>query len=106
MLYVFWAVRVIGPGGAGSAAAMAGGAGGVRLPALGLVLALGICGYVVWLGDRIQLLTPAAAGAGRASGSGALAARLAGRAALAPRAATCCKIAMGVAMGVMLIDIL
>ena len=25
---------------------------------------------------------------------------------LAPRAATCCKIAMGVAMGVMLIDIL
>jgi hypothetical protein len=28
------------------------------------------------------------------------------RALLAPRAATCCKIAMGVAMGVMLIDIL
>jgi len=25
---------------------------------------------------------------------------------LAPRAATCCKIAMGVAMGVMLIDVL
>jgi hypothetical protein len=29
-----------------------------------------------------------------------------GPALLAPRAATCCKIAMGVAMGVMLIDIL
>jgi hypothetical protein len=195
MLYVLWAVRVTGPGAALGAGGMSAMAGGVRLPALALVLALCVCGYVVWLGDRIQLLTPAAitaasggsgssgmvapahsaagisasahdrdrfttfsggqsvaimdsaaltlvpvpvpvpvpvqalvplptlvprptfgggsvgdggasSGGGDSSASAGRSARLAGHAQLAPRAATCCKIAMGVAMGVMLIDIL
>jgi hypothetical protein len=110
MVYVLWAVPVIRSGaglGSGGMGAMAGAASEVRLPALGLVLALGICGYVVWLGDRVQLLAaaPATAAAGPAA-AGPATARVSGRALLAPRAATCCKIAMGVAMGVMLVDIL
>src|SRR5450755_3466060 len=55
MLYALWAVPVLrsearAPGGMSG---VAGAAGGTRLPALGLVLALCICGYVVWLGDRL-----------------------------------------------------
>lgn len=112
MLYALWAVRVIRSGAApGSGmSGMAAGASGVRLPALGLVLALCICAYVVWLGDRIQLFAAgpgaAAAVSAAARGPGTLAAGVSGRALLAPRAATCCKIAMGVAMGVMLVDTL
>jgi hypothetical protein len=116
MLYVLWAVPVIRSGaapGSGGMSGMAGAVSGVRLPALGLVLALGICGYAVWLGDRVQLLAAAPAAAagmpaagGRASASSRTTAQVSGRALLAPRAATCCKIAMGVAMSVMLVDIL
>jgi hypothetical protein len=120
MLYALWAVPVIRSGaapGSGGMSAMAGAASGARLPALGLVLALGICGYVVWLGDRVQLLAAAPAAMAAAPAAGGLAtasslttasspARVSGHALLAPRAATCCKIAMGVAMGVMLVDIL
>jgi hypothetical protein len=109
MVYVFWAVRVIRSGvapGSGGMSGMAGVAREVRLPALGLALALCICAYVVWLGDRIQLLAPEPGGSGGVAGPGRLAARVRGRALLAPRAATCCKIAMGVTMGVMLVDIL
>jgi hypothetical protein len=111
MLYALWAVRVIRSGaapGSGGVSGMAGAASGVRLPALGLVLALGICAYVVWLGDRVQLLGDRAQllAAGAASASSRAGAQVSGRALLAPRAATCCKIAMGVAMGVMLVGIL
>jgi Domain of unknown function (DUF5134) len=101
MLYMLWAVsdlRSKAGAASGGMGAMGGGAGAAQLPFLGLILALCICGYVVWLGDRIPAPAPRpAAGGGEA---------LAGRPLLAPRTATCCKIAMGVAMGVMLIDVL
>jgi hypothetical protein len=115
MLYALWAVPVLRsearvPGGMSG---MASAAGGTRLPALGLVLALCICGYVVWLGDRLQpparVRTAVAArppGAGATQVGSAPGVALAGRQLLAPRLAMCCKIAMGVAMGVMLIDLL
>ena len=73
------------------------GAGGARIPVIGLILAVLVCGYIVWLADRIQRYAPAPSAIQAGAGSAAL---------LAPRAATCCKIAMGVAMGVMLIDLL
>jgi hypothetical protein len=80
MVYALWAVpAVIAGTRAGGAMGSMGMAGGARLPLLGLVLAACVCGYVVWLGDRLQL---------------------------GPRIATCCTIGMGVAMGVMLIDLL
>jgi hypothetical protein len=134
MVYVLWAVPALlagGPAGAGSAMGAMGG--GVRWPVVGLGLAAGVCGYVVWLLDRLPALAavsavspagafgPAATGPGPAPGGGAFHDRdrfsagpsgksvpimSAAPALLAPRAATCCKIAMGVAMGVMLIDVL
>jgi hypothetical protein len=81
MVYALWAVpAVVAASSAGRAAgSMAGMGGGARLPLLGLVLAACVCGYVVWLGDRLQI---------------------------GPRVAACCTIGMGVAMGVMLIDLL
>ena len=123
MVYVLWAVPATTAGGgtaAGSAMGGMSGAAGVRLPALGLALAAGVCGYVVWLLDRLpaaRAIPLAAAGAAvrghdrfsAGSPSPGQPAGAIGRAApglLAPRAATCCKIAMGVAMGVMLIDVL
>ena len=174
MVYALLAVPAVGaarhPAGGGMVAGMSPmAAGGARFPVIGLVLALLVCGYVVWLADRIQRFAagpreavparagfPALAGATAAlgastSGPGRTGARgdpghdgpapgactsgpgraaapadpghaslapgaAAGGAAdahaghvaalLAPRAATCCKIAMGVAMGVMLIDLL
>jgi hypothetical protein len=199
MLYMLWVVSDIrsatasASGGMGGGAAGMGGAGVARLPFLGLILVLCICGYIVWLGDRLPAAaavttggdshdrdrsaavtggqsvtimeaapaTPAGgacgarvavagvtgvnaaqarvAGAGvaqaRVAGTCAAQARLAGasaagsevagasaagsevagasaagseaagRSLLAPRTAMCCKIAMGVAMGVMLIDL-
>jgi hypothetical protein len=124
MAYMFWAVRTTGSAGAGSGgmAGMGAGVGGVRLPALGLILVVCIAGYVVWLGDRVQRFAPASAvvlasavpsggmppGDGSAlsvSGSASVSGP-AGRRLLAPRAATVTKIAMGVAMGVMLVDLL
>jgi uncharacterized membrane protein YgcG len=89
---------------------MAGG-GGARVPVLGLILAVLVCGYIVWLADRIQRFSAASAGsvpvpapAGQADNSKTDHSKI--ETLLAPRAATCCKIAMGVAMGVMLIDLL
>jgi len=121
MVYVLWTAPATTSGGAtapgGGMGAMAGAAGGVRLPALGLALAAGVCGYVVWLLDRLpaaRALPLAAAGAAfgepglRPAGPSGQPGPVmsAAPALLAPRAATCCKIAMGVAMGVMLIDVL
>jgi hypothetical protein len=81
MVYALWAVpAVVAASNAGRAAGSTAGMGGAaRLPLLGLVLAACVCGYAVWLGDRLQL---------------------------GPRIAACCTIGMGVAMGVMLIDLL
>jgi hypothetical protein len=80
MVYALWAVpAVIAGARAGGTMGSMGMAGGARLPLLGLVLAVCVCGYVVWLGDRLQV---------------------------GPRIAGWCTIGMGVAMGVMLIDLL
>jgi hypothetical protein len=112
MLYMLWALPVLGAAAAGAAAGGAGGGGmagmaaGARLPVIGLALALCICGYVVWLGDRIQSFAPVSANAAPAGGAAADGPAALGRSLLAPRAATCCKIAMGVAMGLMLVDML
>jgi hypothetical protein len=114
MVYVLWAVPAARPGGSrgGMAATgeMSAMGSGARLPVLALALALGVCGYVVWLLDRLPARTdrlPAPSTAPLpAHGAGSTAPPSARRpAALAPRAATCCKVAMGVAMGVMLIGV-
>ncbi|HMH91865.1 MAG TPA: DUF5134 domain-containing protein [Streptosporangiaceae bacterium] len=121
MVYVLWAVPVMAGGGqpasGGGMAAMGAAAAGARWPVIGLALAVGACGYVVWLLDRLP--APLAASAAPLGPTLHDRDRFAGRfpgqsvtimmprpALLAPRAATCCKVAMGVAMGVMLIDIL
>jgi hypothetical protein len=119
MLFMLLALR--GPlhaGAAGSGGAMAGmGAAGTasHFSLLALVLALFTFGYVMWLGDRLTMTAAASAGtlslpaASSPSGVPALSgvpAPLGGPSqalALAPRSAACCKIAMGVTMGYMLI---
>jgi Domain of unknown function (DUF5134) len=133
MVYVLWAVPVMagGVGQPASGGAMGAAAAGARWPVIGLALAAGVCVYVVWLLDRLPASRAGSAAvatgpsappsaprrsAGAAfhdhdrfsaglSGQSVMIMR-SGPALLAPRAATCCKIAMGVAMGVMLIDIL
>jgi hypothetical protein len=135
MVYVLWAVPVTAggsqPASGGGMGAMGAAAAGARWPVIGLALAAGVCAYVVWLLDRFPAslaVSPAPAtvpsappsapppSAGAAfhdrdrfsagfSGQSVMIMR-SGPALLAPRAATCCKIAMGVAMGVMLIDVL
>jgi hypothetical protein len=60
-------------------------------PALTLVLALFMLGYVLWATDRLAGLSRAGAAAAPA---------------LAPRLAASCKVAMGVAMGYMLVMML
>lgn len=122
MLYVFLAIRVSAHGGAGSGTAMGGMGGAARFPVLALLMALFMLGYVVWTVDRLTALVPATAGVTprgttRDPGSPALAAAQAAAPAstadaapagacqpmLAPRLAACYKIAMGIAMGYMLI---
>ncbi|HEX5292453.1 MAG TPA: DUF5134 domain-containing protein [Streptosporangiaceae bacterium] len=127
MVYVLWAVPAAIAGGragagggmgAGGMGAM-GGAGGTHWPVLGLGLAVAVCGYVVWLLDRLPALRAVSAApagvavldrdrlsAGFSGQPVTIMTSGAPRALLAPRAATWCKIAMGVAMGVMLIGIL
>lgn len=130
-LYMFLAL-----GGAAVGLPMSGAAGGAaHFRTLALVLAFALFGYVVWNADRLSSLPPVAVLAARATaapaetvasataapaGSGASFAaggitgrHLApGRAApgamvpLSPRLAVCCEIAMGVAMGYMLIMML
>jgi Domain of unknown function (DUF5134) len=125
MVYVLWAVPVLAAGGqpasGGGMGAMGPAAAGAHWPVIGLALAVGVCGYVVWLLDRLPAHLPALQHAALASpgpafhdrdryGAGlrpeSVTIMMPGPALLAPRAATCCKIAMGVAMGVMLIDVL
>jgi hypothetical protein len=120
------------PSGRGPGMAMPGmnGAGAAGNPALTLVLALFMLGYILWTIDRLASPSPAAAAtpahsaapsrlapaavtasaAARVSGTarpGSIAHGGApGRAALAPRLATGYKIAMGIGMGYMLVMML
>ena len=92
-----------GPAGHGPPAAMPGmsGAGGALTgnPALALVLALFMLGYILWTTDRLAGLSRAnAVVAARGAALDQPAA-----AALAPRLAACYKIAMSIAMGYMLV---
>lgn len=70
-------------------------------PALALILALFMIGYIVWTTDRLASLSRAGA-----TPSSAADASPAGRPALAPRLAASYKIAMSIAMGYMLITML
>jgi Domain of unknown function (DUF5134) len=73
-----------------------------RFSPLTLLLALFMVGYVMWLGNTLTALTPAPA---KATAT-ATATGTATSAYLAPRCAACCKIAMGVTMGYMLVTML
>ena len=95
------------PTGHGPAMAMPGMSRGTTIgnPALTLVLALFMVGYVLWAVDRLAYLsrTPAPAAVGTAA---ATSPRLAGGPVLAPRLAASYKIAMAITMGYMLIMML
>jgi hypothetical protein len=100
-----------------SAMAMRGMTGGAALaanPAVALVLALFMLGYIVWTADRLTSRSrartaPASIRPARGAGPGGHqvsgVARAAG-AALAPRAAAFSRIAMSLAMGYMLLTML
>jgi Domain of unknown function (DUF5134) len=120
------------PAGHGPGMAMPGMSQGATAgnPALTLVLALFMLGYVLWSTDRLARLSRARTGApargaaaprlllatvtvpGAASAPGAPSPaavwheRPPGRAVLAPRLAACYKLAMGIAMGYMLVMML
>jgi hypothetical protein len=72
-----------------------------RFSPLTLLLALFMVGYVMWLGNNLSALAPAPV-ATTATGTTITT----GTAYLAPRCAACCKIAMGVTMGYMLVMML
>jgi hypothetical protein len=104
--------------GRGPAMAMPGmsGPSDAGNPALALVLALFMVGYILWTTDQLASLSRArdarpgrepAAGAPRAPGPASAArAGSASRPTLAPRFAACYKIAMSVAMGYMLVTMI
>ena len=117
------------PSGRGPGMAMPGmnGSAAAGNPALTLVLALFMLGYILWTIDRLASPSPAAAAHSAAPGrlapaavTASAAARVSGtarpgsiahggapgRAALAPRLATGYKIAMGIGMGYMLVMML
>ncbi len=84
------------------------GPGGAN-PALALILAMFMLGYVLWTADQLATFSrviPATAGiADQAAAVRAVSAQAA-TAALAPRLAACYKITMSIAMGYMLITML
>jgi hypothetical protein len=120
------------PSGRGPGMAMPGMSGGGTAgnPALTLVLALFMLGYILWTIDRLASLSrtraaatahgaavgrpsrvaatvlPAASVLGTPDPRGTAHAGTPGRPALAPRLAACYKIAMGIAMGYMLVMML
>jgi hypothetical protein len=112
------------PAGRGPQTAMAGmsGSGSAGNPAIALVLALFMLGFLLWSTDRLTSMSRARAEASRsplpeatglpAGDIGTLTltasapAALTARAQLAPRFAACCKIAMSIGMGCMLITML
>ncbi len=71
-----------------------------RFSPLTLLLALFMIGYVMWLGNNLAAHAPAPVATGTGTTTTARTAYL------APRSAACCKIAMGVTMGYMLIMVL
>jgi hypothetical protein len=99
MLYMLLAVPGSRPAGTGAGTPMAGmggspGATGA-FPALAVVLALFMVGYVVWTTDQLRSMARGAtAGWHQHAGASLM---------LAPRLAACYKIAMGITMGYMLI---
>jgi Domain of unknown function (DUF5134) len=123
MLYMLLPVHGSRPANGGAGMAMAGmgasAASAGSFPALAVVLALFMLGYIVWTTDRLAALvraraTPALAptavpardadgAAGAPAGAGTQAGGQAGGAVLAPALATCGKLAMSITMGYMLI---
>ena len=78
-----------------------------RFSPLTLLLALFMVGYVMWLGNNLTALAPATAATARHHDHGHHRPPRHGRTGyLAPRCAACCKIAMGVTMGYMLVMML
>jgi hypothetical protein len=105
MLYMLLPVHSVRPAHGGGGMAMPGmgaSAGPVgSFPALTVVLALSMLGYIVWTTDRLTSLarariTPASPGGNRGT-------QQAGGPVLAPKLAACGKIAMSLTMGYMLI---
>jgi Domain of unknown function (DUF5134) len=94
--------------GAATAGGGMGGMGTARTGAaagfspLTLLLAAFMIGYVMWLGNNLTALAPATA----TGNTTTMATGTARTGYLAPRCAACCKIAMGVTMGYMLIMLL
>ena len=72
-------------------------------PALAVILALFMVGYILWTTDRLATLSRAGFAQDQQAGPGS---RPAGRPSLAPRLAAGYKIAMSIAMGYMLITML
>ena len=93
------------PSGRGHGMAMPGMNQGATVgnPALTLLLASFMLGYVVWAVDRLASSSRAPA---VAAASGAAVGWPSVRPALAPRLAACCKIVMGITMGYMLVMML
>jgi hypothetical protein len=90
------AVTAATAGTTGMGTALTGTA--ARLSPLTLLLALFMVGYVMWLGNNLSALAPANGVTGTTTSATS--------AYLAPRCAACCKIAMGVTMGYMLVVML
>jgi hypothetical protein len=133
MLYMLLSLHGPRPAPAGTPMGMAGmstSAGPVGFPALAVVLALFMLGYIVWTTDRLTALarakatlanrgadqdrllpaaladapTHAAGGTvGPPTAAGPWAGEQAGRPVLAPKLAACGKLAMGITMGYMLL---
>ena len=104
MLYMFLLLPA-SPAVRGAAAGMASlsaSSAASRFSFLALLMAVFLLGYVVVLGDRLSVRTPALALAKGCAGAPAGP----GRPHLAPRCAVLCKIAMGITMGYMLITML
>jgi Domain of unknown function (DUF5134) len=87
MVYMLLAARGAGDGPAMAMPGMAS-AGAAANPAVALVLAMYMLGYIVWTADRITSQSRASA------------------APAGPRASACARIAMGVGMGYMLLTML
>jgi hypothetical protein len=91
MLYMLWPTR---PVGHSAAMAMPGMSGQTSNPALALVLALFMVGYIMWTTDQL-------ASASRIQTTGAVVSST-----VVPRLAACSKIVMSAAMGYMLLTML
>ena len=86
---------------AGSAPGAAMGGAGTRFPLLAIAAAQFMAGYVLWAADRLPALAPVRDW--RPAALPAAAPATAPRPPLSPRLAACCNIAMGVALGYLLV---